>query len=669
MNDRIHYVVMGTLLLGGCSLSEDQVDEFELLEIAESVDDLDINTEPEATPFTAAIGIDPECRDRVAPVIGHLSRGGDCDFPGLPALWVPTHLFEKGSPWVEGLSATVPDPLMRYCKYEYTGPTQDLETAYNILAGAIDAYPFMDGDTISTDCLGITPEGGLADETVVSAYNDVFRTSVGAVDDADLSGFEYDQVRVGLIDTAAAGEIPATAHATQIRGLIEDLMCPDDLAPEYAACVDSIHESLATPRTDAGTTDWLNGGQVGFATDYALATYFELQTWLDNIDPSAPERAVFNVSLGYDINGTYAKDPKRATTMAMIDVLNMAACYGGVTVAAAGNLRPGTCAESQDGLLAPAKFETLLAPTALQCAIWGYVPTWDVDDYPIFTVEDRPLVYAVGGLTENDDMIANARPNSMPRLGTYALAAAGDPTGAAILSDVTPMTGTSASAAAVTAAAALAWSIDPSVAGDVIMERIHKDGWNTSMTADDGQWAGASVHRLSICRVLQGFGLGVACPASPPNPSTVFDPIEIATAAIIASSTPIVSKQVAMAAPMCEQPDFAEVVVPQPNRPVCGWCTADIGLPTTSGDDHVDMTIDYEGWPAATDVETAYLDILNTDDSVTTIDFLPALVQQINTAQSTDIITVYFHAPDMARATLVFNYTDLSTQSHSLPVL
>src|SRR5690606_30927345 len=148
--------------------------------------------------------------------------------------------------------------------------------------------------------------------------------------------------------------------------------------------------------------------------------------------------------------------------------------HGALMVAAAGNTKNELCPEQYVGALAPARFEALAAPTGFECWLLGHNPQW-TQSYPIFAGGGGnyvPLVHAVGGLDESDEMLINSRLEAMPRLAALGASGIVDP-GAEALS------GTSVSAAVTSATAALLWSYRPELRPDEVMQLIYDSGWAT----------------------------------------------------------------------------------------------------------------------------------------------------------------------------------------------
>jgi hypothetical protein len=152
----------------------------------------------------------------------------------------------------------------------------------------------------------------------------------------------------------------------------------------------------------------------------------------------------------------------------------------------------------------------LPAPTADQCRAFGF-ETRESPEYPIFSEQARPLVYAVGGVDERGRSLTNARVGGRPRLATTAAnSLALDPDGGYTMT----LSGSSVAAAVASGAAALIWSYRPALRPDELVELLHQTGWNSEEPADFGlPGTSAAIHRLSICAALER-----ACAVDPTKP-------------------------------------------------------------------------------------------------------------------------------------------------------
>lgn len=271
-------------------------------------------------------------------------------------------------------------------------------------------------------------------------------------------------VRVTVIDTAptrAASDPPPgvspDGHGEAMEHLIAAL-CP--------TCEVEVVQRLALPmHLDDGQTRWsaVDGGQFG-SIDWLAQAIFRA---VDDAPAGTPH--VINLSLAF--HETFADRGERHDARALFDAVRFARCTGALIVVAAGN-RTGP--ETDGTPQYPAAWSAL-----------GSGIDWDCDDLgtPVVGTNDplppigpigagAPLVYAAGGLGDDDEPLALSRPgHTWTPLMAYALGVTVDPHQPAL-------TGTSNAAAIVSAAAARTWS-----------------GFGTGATADDvmvGVYAEAS---------------------------------------------------------------------------------------------------------------------------------------------------------------------------------
>ncbi|MCA9542295.1 MAG: hypothetical protein KC620_25535, partial [Myxococcales bacterium] len=195
--------------------------------------------------------------------------------------------------------------------------------------------------------------------------------------------------------------------------------------------------------------------------------------------------------------------PTRAVHAALV----YASCRGAIVIGAAGN-RADDDADA-NGPLLPGGWEALPAPDAETCRALGV----SADPLPQ-PGDERPLIWAAGGIDEADEPIANARPDGEPKLviaGPNALGV--DP---AVDDSIPPLTGSSAAAAAVSGTAALVWSLAPDMPTDEVMARVYNSGRDLGRPAafclNRASGCGEAVHRVSPC-----LAVGGACVAPLPT--------------------------------------------------------------------------------------------------------------------------------------------------------
>jgi subtilisin family serine protease len=543
-------------------------------------------------------------------LIGVLEPGhSDCTLSGsVPAQWASSSLFEAGSPGVAALSENVPASLRRHCAYDYVGPAGQVSAWYGALTTAVDNSPYMNVETLSTDCRGEFEQGDLYDVSIGEELRAAFLANIGwatgqQIDDT--SGSNRETIEVAIVDTvsqAAADSTtiePANGHGLQMAALVREVGCPSGRSD----CVDAVHHVLAMPRDDWSTTpDWVVGGNHGSQGDLAMGIYQAVEAWrerrLASPGNSAP-RLVINLSLGWERLAEEPLESVRGPHASVLAAMRFASCHGALMIAAAGNTKNELCPEQYVGALAPARFEQLAAPTAAECLLLGHVPQWTTS-YPIFAgINDyAPLVHAVGGLDESDEPLINARVEAMPRLAALGANGIVDP-GAESLS------GTSVSAAVTSATAALLWSYRPELRPDQVMTLIYGAGWATGEVSDFALRGSPDVHRVSVCAALDDACAGQpsqcpkpGCSATAPAPDGNLSSFGAAVDAVLADpQTNIESFELETAAqyPTCEPPTevgSTDLASPQPEIPLCSRCSLGKAGGFLPNDDELSMTID-----------------------------------------------------------------------------
>lgn len=682
MTVKIHHAIVGTLLLGGCSLSEDHFDE---LEATAPVDDTDSPTSTAAEPASDIAGengaqpyagplIPDECIG--APVVAILSEPtGSCDIRDLPSNWIWTPMFETGSPEVAALTEPVPTELQRYCLYEYVGQEPLLDDGqYADILQAIDEEPNIELGTVAADCMGFYAQGDLNDPSVTSALIQSFMINIDALTDADLESTEIYQspVALAVLDSVSQSAIdqhltPHNQHGIYMSSLIREIACPTG----NGSCSDRIYNLLAMPRADYQYPDWTIGEDYASKVDLAIQIYAAVQRWREDKlsgDPNAPDRLILNISLGYDRVNAGIDDFSRGPQASLKAALDFAACHGALVFAAAGNLRDENCPDNEVGPLAPAAFEELPAPSLSECATLGFVPDWD-QDFPVFAdpLDPRPLVYAVAGVHADDSFLVNGRLGSRPQLA--ALGANGLGENAAL-----SLTGSSVSTAVASATAMLLWMYDPTLAPHDVYRHMYESGYLTGDMADIGlNGGGEAIRRLSVCAALDSLCAGLpaeycpqlGCTASAPaadgNLGGVFAAID---AVLDDEATKILDFGSSSNTPVCSGTLDTELVTPQPELPVCGHCTSKIASGSAYEDDYIYMSIEpsYKG-----SIQDATLVIEDATGNPTLVLFEPGTITALNDL-GVDVVAVAFEGPNTAAATLTFDLGLGETQSNPVSV-
>lgn len=194
-----------------------------------------------------------------------------------------------------------------------------------------------------------------------------------------------------------------------------------------------------------------DGGNVGSLSSVATAIYQALAIWQEF---HKGKKLIINLSIGWEPEEPPFEASRIPRDNPVLLALQQAAEEGALIIAAAGN-RP-SFATNYSGLMFPAAYAAI--------------------DYECDMQNLCPLLIPVAGVTANHNPIAVTRPLGITPLLAPAMAALGNPehlaTPAPIGAKLVSMTGTSVSAALVTAAAARIWSLEPGAAPGTVMQKI-----------------------------------------------------------------------------------------------------------------------------------------------------------------------------------------------------
>lgn len=682
MNIDFRTALLAGLLLGGCNLTE--TNDFDL-----PSDDLDA-PEPGAgpigspadelaghngaVPYSGQAIIPDECVG--APVVGIVNNPeGSCELRELPPEWAWRPMFVDGSPDVQALSLPVPHEFQKYCMYEWVAPyPMESRDQYAQLLNLIDASSDIELDSVAADCMGFKEQGDLNDPTVTVNLRDAFNLNIQAVDAGDLAhtaGYRQ-PVWLGLLDSVSQEAvdygIPAhNEHGRYMSSLIGGIACPD----EDPSCLRNIHHMLAMPRSDYQLPDWTVGEDYASKVDVAVQIYATVQQWREaklNQDPLAADRLVINLSLGYNRVNAGVDEFGRGPQAALRTALEFASCHGALVFAASGNVRDENCPYNDPDPLAPAAFEDLPAPTEAECVALGFVPDWS-KDFEIFPPPgiDRPLVYAVGGVTETDEPLPNARPHSLPRLVAHGANGVGPDLSMAL-------TGSSVSTAVASATAMLMWSYAPRLRPDQIYELMYDSGWELQRQADFGLLgAMRPIHRVSVCAALDlmcSFEDPNECPqlgciATEPAADGNLGGYHAAIDDVLSDPATIIEEWSGNpGTPICSTVPQTELVVPQPEQPICANCKADIAKGAIVGDDRLYMTIDasYKGL-----ISDAIFIIQDGNGTMSTVEFDDQVIQSLNDV-GVSVVKVRFEGPDTTQGTLDFQLATGLSQSNPIVI-
>jgi hypothetical protein len=283
-----------------------------------------------------------------------------------------------------------------------------------------------------------------------------------------------------------------------------------------------------------------------------------------------------------------------------------------------------------------------------------------------------PLVYAVGGVDEHDRPLINARAKGSPRL--VALGSNGLVAGAG--GSTEPLTGSSVSAAVVSATAALVWSYVPKLRPHEVVDIIYNAGLPLGSHADfeltgSGDW---EISRASVCSALERACNGQdpdECPTdldcklvpAPDNMDHFFGQVETL---VNDPSTKVDEIDTGLSGdvPVCESFNWTELADPQPETPICSRCNMIVPAGNITGDDILKMTTnpEYDGL-----VVTASLTTVDGAGMPTIYPLDGSVILSLN-SPITNVTTVYLDAPTAVAATLNVELVDGTKQANSIPV-
>jgi hypothetical protein len=677
MNTKTYFTMLAGLLLGGCNLS-DETDSLPIDELEQPTSPLgdpasELESNEHASERSGQAIIPDECVG--APIVGILSNYPEaaCDGFELPANFAWRPMFLNGSPDAAGVSLPVPEELQRYCVFEWVG-AQPMEGrgAYAPLINAIDNYPYIDLDSVAADCMGFQEQSDLTDPNVTTALMDAFLANVDAVDAGDLGTTQgyREPVRLALLDSvsqwAVDNHVPAhNEHGRFMSSLIGTIACPD---ASDEKCPLQIHHMLAMPREDYMLPDWNVGKDYASKVDVAVQIYAAVQQWREakiNGDDDRADRLVINVSLGYNRINAGVDEFTRGPQASLKAALEFASCHGALVFAASGNVRDEVCPYNDTDPLAPAAFESLPAPSEADCIKMGFAPDW-AQDFPVFGHE-RPLVYAVGALDGFGNPAVNARPHSLPQLVATGTNGVGRDMSMAL-------TGSSVSTAVASATAMLVWGYNPRMTPDEVYAAMWESGYDMQRTADFGLNGNpGQMHRLSVCASLDFACSGanpnqcpqLGCVAAEPDKNANLDGYDYETKIILDDPATVIKEVDELpSTPVCDPTPQTELVLPQPELPICGNCKADIAKGAILNDDLLYMSIDasYKGL-----VTSAMLILSDDVGGVSTYMLSNTTITSLNDL-GINVVKAKFNGPATVSATLTFTLATGMSQSNPVIV-
>lgn len=328
------------------------------------------------------------------------------------------------------------------------------------------------------------------------------------------------QSRLAVLDTLQTSDAPLTAdyfddHGHKVAAVADASVC-DGGTPR--SCAAGVTSGLTIAWEQTGSASSLSfsrpkdagqdlGGTVGRQTDLATAIVATVDDWIADSTPtgSTVGNLVINLSLGWAPGGD-GDLSRSASEEAVHAALEYASCKGALVLAAAGHDDTPVGGLGATGAVYPAAWEAEAEPTNAECNLkyGGYSRSVPSTAY-------RPLVHAVGAVSTDREPLAMSRPGSAPRLAAPGAHLTITPSATGTTNE--PFSGTSASTAVASSAAAVAWSFRPLRNGHDIMNAVYVSGFSTGHSSD--VWmsgtSSSTVRVANVCRALARVCLGRTC--------------------------------------------------------------------------------------------------------------------------------------------------------------
>lgn len=394
----------------------------------------------------------------------------------------------------QGPGPEVIQELSRFCVYESRGLEKFLKTP--------SFPPVISGDLVrlDRDCAALS-----AAATIEPAGDDwqdhskKFLEQVGKPEEP-LRINNRLGVRLAFLDTQPTGagapkKYENSPHGYTLANLARQLVCTQG---PYEHCAAQITTRLAMPILKFDSKKWKHsqidtarGGYLGMQSELAEAIRSEVDDWWN---AKQQQHLVLNLSLAWDGELFSGLDQEQvsemqAGTQAVYRALQYAAGYDVLVLAAAGNQKRAPCANT--GPLLPGAWER--GEKAQSCGEFR---------------EQKPLIYAVGGIRADGNPLLNARLSGMPRRAAYgenAVVPTWGPEKPPVL-----LTGSSVATAVASSIAAIVWDSRPDLDSQGVMEIL--DASEDTLDFKASFWAGSNVppqeplpkaHRLSLCHALK----------------------------------------------------------------------------------------------------------------------------------------------------------------------
>jgi hypothetical protein len=350
-----------------------------------------------------------------------------------------------------------PPGLDRFCVYESATP---------FLAGPPATAGVFQG--LERDIMALVPSATRLEQFLADDYAALFLQQTKRLPAS--GGATPQNPRLAIVDSTPTlgpfsgswtvmGRLP---HGYTMANIARTLTCDGT-----GDCVADISTALAldlyTTTTGGVVRDMVNGGDFGSLTGLAAIVVAEVDAWQRG--PATP--LILNLSLGWQPE--YGGAPGAASgwpvaVQLVHAALTDAACRGALSVAAAGNDTGGP--SGRTGPLYPGGWEVLTLSAADCAARVGGVAS------QFTALEDQPLLYAVGGVTEDGYELAMSREGSLPPRAAYSSKGTVPTT-----SGFVPiMTGTSVGTVVVSAAAAAVWENRPLLNAHQVMAIVTGSG-------------------------------------------------------------------------------------------------------------------------------------------------------------------------------------------------
>lgn len=359
---------------------------------------------------------------------------------------------------------------------------------------------------LEPDYLAMTTEGAMGIDPFWQKLEEKFLEQIGK---KDTSGQILPltaagaQVRLTFLDTQPTANSVQTGSGTSSHGYTLSHIAQRLVCNNTGQCAAQVGTHLALSVLSFRPTitrDTKNGGYMGTVGDLARAVFRAIRRW-QKLEGQDGGFLVLNLSVGWDgeqFGGLGKVEEMPLAMQSVYHILKFAAQNPHVLViAAAGN----------GGFYRPPPHAALLPA--------GWESRNEVSE---------PLVYAAGGVRSDGSSLLPERSGGIPRRVAFSeQAVVQNKVGAP-----TPVyTGTSVSAAVISAIAATVWHFRPDLTRADLMKLIDSSGDDLGRPAS--VYSGSSrpnVHRIALCPVIAEACKGGRCTA-PSCPPWVRDPVDL----------------------------------------------------------------------------------------------------------------------------------------------